>query len=123
MQAAAPAPWKRSSFPTCSASPTCCCTASRTPVFVRHDNTLARPYIGWERKDRVDIVLTNPPFGGKEEDGIESNFPQHFRTKENGGPVPRLDRPPAEAWRTRRRGAARRLVVRRRRQGRGSRNI
>ncbi len=52
------------------------------PSFVRHDNTLARPYIGWERKDRVDIVLTNPPFGGKEEDGIESNFPQHFRTKE-----------------------------------------
>ena len=27
-------------------------------------------------------MLTNPPFGGKEEDGIESNFPQHFRTKE-----------------------------------------
>ena len=52
------------------------------PSFVRHDNTLARPYIGWEQKDRVDIVLTNPPFGGKEEDGIESNFPQHFRTRE-----------------------------------------
>ena len=52
------------------------------PGFVRHDNTLARPYISWEQKDRVDIVLTNPPFGGKEEDGIESNFPQHFRTKE-----------------------------------------
>ena len=30
----------------------------------------------------MDIVLTNPPFGGKEEDGIESNFPQDFRTKE-----------------------------------------
>ena len=52
------------------------------PSFVRHDNTLARPYIGWGRKDRVDIVLTNPPFGGKEEDGIESNFPQSFRTRE-----------------------------------------
>ena len=52
------------------------------PSFVRHDNTLARPYVGWEKKDRVNIVLTNPPFGGKEEDGIESNFPQHFRTKE-----------------------------------------
>lgn len=52
------------------------------PGFVRHDNTLARPYVSWEQKDRVDIVLTNPPFGGKEEDGIESNFPQHFRTKE-----------------------------------------
>ena len=50
--------------------------------FVRHDNTLAHPYVGWEQKDRVDIVLTNPPFGGKEEDGIESNFPQHFRTRE-----------------------------------------
>ncbi len=52
------------------------------PSFVRHDNTLARPYISWEHKERVDIVLTNPPFGGKEEDGIEANFPQHFRTKE-----------------------------------------
>ncbi len=52
------------------------------PGFVRHDNTLARPYADWGQKDRVDIVLTNPPFGGKEEDGIESNFPQHFRTRE-----------------------------------------
>ena len=33
-------------------------------------------------EDRVDIILANPPFGGKEEDGIEANFPQHFRTKE-----------------------------------------
>jgi type I restriction enzyme M protein len=52
------------------------------PGFVRHDNTLARPYISWEQKDRVDIIVANPPFGGKEEDGIDSNFPQHFRTKE-----------------------------------------
>ncbi|MEX0914762.1 MAG: N-6 DNA methylase, partial [Wenzhouxiangellaceae bacterium] len=52
------------------------------PSFLRHDNTLARPYISWEKKDRVNIVLTNPPFGGKEEDGIETNFPQHFRTRE-----------------------------------------
>jgi type I restriction enzyme M protein len=52
------------------------------PSFVRHDNTLARPYISYGVDDRVDIVLTNPPFGGREEDGIESNFPQHFRTRE-----------------------------------------
>ena len=52
------------------------------PGFVRHDNTLARPYGSWGQSDRVDVVLTNPPFGGKEEDGIENNFPQHFRTKE-----------------------------------------
>jgi type I restriction enzyme M protein len=50
--------------------------------FVRHDNTLARPYISYGQSDRVDIVLTNPPFGGREEDGIESNFPAHFRTRE-----------------------------------------
>ena len=52
------------------------------PSFLRHDNTLARPYISWGRDERVDIVLTNPPFGGREEDGIESNFPKHFQTRE-----------------------------------------
>ena len=52
------------------------------PSFIRHDNTLARPYRDWSASDRVDIVLTNPPFGGKEEDGIESNFPKQFSTRE-----------------------------------------
>ncbi|WP_441281152.1 N-6 DNA methylase [Tardiphaga sp. 862_B3_N1_1] len=51
------------------------------PSFVHHDNTLARPLISWTKDERVDIVLTNPPFGGREEDGIENNFPT-FRTKE-----------------------------------------
>ncbi|MEL7641039.1 MAG: class I SAM-dependent DNA methyltransferase [Solidesulfovibrio sp.] len=52
------------------------------PSFVRHDNTLARPYISYSASDRVDVVVTNPPFGGREEDGIESNFPKHFQTRE-----------------------------------------
>jgi type I restriction enzyme M protein len=52
------------------------------PSFVRHDNTLARPYVSYSAGDRVDIVLTNPPFGGKEEPGIESNFPSHLQTRE-----------------------------------------
>jgi type I restriction enzyme M protein len=51
------------------------------PSFVRHDNALARPLTSWSKDERVDIVLTNPPFGGREEDGIENNFPT-FRTKE-----------------------------------------
>jgi type I restriction enzyme M protein len=51
------------------------------PSFVRHDNTLARPLISWGKDERVDVVLTNPPFGGREEDGIDNNFPT-FRTKE-----------------------------------------
>jgi type I restriction enzyme M protein len=52
------------------------------PSFVRHDNALARPYISYTAADRVDVVLTNPPFGGKEEDGIETNFPTKFQTRE-----------------------------------------
>ncbi|MFA3918490.1 class I SAM-dependent DNA methyltransferase [Ruegeria hyattellae] len=52
------------------------------PAFVKHDNTLSKPYRDWTSKDAVDVILTNPPFGGKEEDGIEQNFPQNFRTRE-----------------------------------------
>ena len=33
-------------------------------------------------KERVDIILTNPPFGGAEEKGIQDNFPQDKRTAE-----------------------------------------
>ena len=33
-------------------------------------------------KDRVDIVLTNPPFGGEEEKGIQNNFPEDKKTSE-----------------------------------------
>lgn len=33
-------------------------------------------------KERVDIVLTNPPFGGEEEKGIQNNFPDDKRTSE-----------------------------------------
>ncbi|MFG0261152.1 MAG: class I SAM-dependent DNA methyltransferase, partial [Novipirellula sp. JB048] len=36
----------------------------------------------WGPKGRVDCVVTNPPFGGMEEDGIEANFPAEFRTRE-----------------------------------------
>src|SRR3546814_11417419 len=39
------------------------------PSFVRHDNTLARPYISWEQKERVDIILATPQFGGRKQDG------------------------------------------------------
>jgi type I restriction enzyme M protein len=52
------------------------------PSNVRHDNTLARPLRDWGPKERVDVVATNPPFGGMEEDGIESNYPAEFRTRE-----------------------------------------
>ena len=52
------------------------------PTGVVHDNTLSRPLRDITMKDRVDVVITNPPFGGMEEDGIENNFPADFRTRE-----------------------------------------
>ena len=66
------------------------------PSFVRHDNTLARPYISWEQKDRVDIVLTNPPFGGREEDGYRVQLSQAFPDAGNCRPIPGADHPLAE---------------------------
>jgi type I restriction enzyme M protein len=52
------------------------------PSNVRHNNSLARPLRDWGPKERVDVIVTNPPFGGMEEDGIETNFPSEFRTRE-----------------------------------------
>ena len=52
------------------------------PSNILRDNTLARPLRDYGPKDRVDVIVTNPPFGGMEEDGIENNFPQAFRTRE-----------------------------------------
>jgi type I restriction enzyme M protein len=52
------------------------------PTNIRHDNTLSRPLKDYSPKDRVDAVITNPPFGGMEEDGIENNFPRKYQTRE-----------------------------------------
>lgn len=52
------------------------------PSQILHDNTLRRPLRDYTPADRVDVVLTNPPFGGIEEPGIEQGFPADVRTKE-----------------------------------------
>ena len=52
------------------------------PTRIRHDNTLARPLKDYTVRDRVDVIVTNPPFGGMEEDGIETNFPAMYQTRE-----------------------------------------
>jgi type I restriction enzyme M protein len=33
-------------------------------------------------RDRVDVILTNPPFGGEEEKGIQGSFPEDKQTAE-----------------------------------------
>ena len=40
-----------------------------------HTNTLAENIADIQQKDRVDVVLANPPFGGKERAEIQQNFP------------------------------------------------
>ncbi|NMM06954.1 class I SAM-dependent DNA methyltransferase [Polaromonas sp.] len=52
------------------------------PSQIAHDNTLTRPLRDYGAADRVDIIITNPPFGGVEEPGTENNFPADVRTKE-----------------------------------------
>ncbi len=52
------------------------------PSNIKHDNTLSRPLRDISPKERVHCIITNPPFGGMEEDGIESNFPKAFQTRE-----------------------------------------
>lgn len=49
---------------------------------IKHGNLLTTKLSDIKPKDQVDIILTNPPFGGDEEDGIDINFPQKYRTKE-----------------------------------------
>lgn len=50
------------------------------PVQIRHGNTLNKPLSSWDSD--IDVIVTNPPFGGTEEDGIEQNFPADLRTRE-----------------------------------------
>lgn len=38
------------------------------------DNTLAQDIQGIQEKDRYDVILANPPFGGKEREEIKQNF-------------------------------------------------
>jgi type I restriction enzyme M protein len=45
-------------------------------------NALARPITQISKRDRVDVVLTNPPFGGEEEKTVQTNFPQDKQTAE-----------------------------------------
>ncbi|KAA3613982.1 MAG: SAM-dependent DNA methyltransferase [Calditrichaeota bacterium] len=61
-----------------------------------HTNTLAENIDDIEEKDRFDIILANPPFGGKERKEVQQNFPiktgetaflflQHFIKKLKAG--------------------------------------
>ena len=63
---------------------------------IRHANTLSENVMDIQQKDRHDIVLANPPFGGGERKEVQQNFPirssetaylflQHFMRKLKAG--------------------------------------
>ena len=49
---------------------------------IRHQNSLNRPLSDYSAKDRVDVIVTNPPFGGAEDAAVKQNFPGEFQTSE-----------------------------------------
>ncbi|MBT9313206.1 class I SAM-dependent DNA methyltransferase [Leptothoe kymatousa] len=45
-------------------------------------NTLAWPWDSWPIDEAVDCVVTNPPFGGMEDEGVGSDYPDGLQTRE-----------------------------------------
>ena len=50
---------------------------------VDYTDSLNREYTSIGQKDRVDVILANPPFGASVADKVETNFPVNFRTTES----------------------------------------
>ena len=52
------------------------------PSQIEHINTLAKGWSEWSKQDKYDCIITNPPFGGTEEDGVGTSYPLETRTRE-----------------------------------------
>jgi len=52
------------------------------PLNIQRGNSLAQSLRDITEKDRVDVILTNPPFGGSEQDMIKKGFPTQYQTSE-----------------------------------------
>jgi type I restriction enzyme M protein len=52
------------------------------PSQIEHRNTLGRPWNDWGAHDKVMCLITNPPFGGYEDDGVGGDYPTNLRTRE-----------------------------------------
>lgn len=50
---------------------------------IQFGDSLQRPLSEYTRKDRVDVIIANPPFGGVVSNNNENNFPQTYRTRES----------------------------------------
>ncbi|AJA14276.1 MULTISPECIES: type I restriction-modification system subunit M [Pseudomonas] len=52
------------------------------PSQIEHKNTLGIGWNDWNANKKVDCIVTNPPFGGYEDDGVGSDYPADLRTRE-----------------------------------------
>lgn len=52
------------------------------PSQIEHRNTLGKGWEEWKAGDKVDCIITNPPFGGYEDDGVGSDYPADLKTRE-----------------------------------------
>ncbi len=50
---------------------------------VDYTDSLNREYTSIGAKERVDVILANPPFGASVTDGVQTNFPLNYRTTES----------------------------------------
>lgn len=50
---------------------------------ILNTDALSRELTSLRQADKVDIIVANPPFGGVVGDGMETNFPLNYRTKES----------------------------------------
>lgn len=50
---------------------------------IQFGDSLQQPLSEYTRKDRVDVIIANPPFGGVVSNNNENNFPQIYRTRES----------------------------------------
>ena len=67
------------------------------PSNILHDNTLSRPLRDYGTKDRVDIIITNPPFGGDGGRWDRKQFSQEVPNPRNCRFVYGVDYAPAQA--------------------------
>lgn len=47
-----------------------------------HGNALEHRVQDYKDKDKFDVILMNPPYGGNEKDGVKQNFPADLRSSE-----------------------------------------
>jgi type I restriction enzyme M protein len=52
------------------------------PSQITRENTLGKGWNDWSANDKVDCLITNPPFGGYEDDTVGGDYPANLRTRE-----------------------------------------